>query len=239
MSFISTNQWIIPVLLFSIIAIIGVVLGAKNVRREKSIQKKARELGFFVGTQEPIKNITNIPAFFLLTPQGSHMQFRQIRNIINGRIGDLNFMMFDYISKFSKGRINTATVLALPLSDDGIPDFRLVPMNKLFSIHKRVLEQSIKIHSQRDDAKGNHIKFMSEPGFSKNYLLYSSDEQTMRKLFDTDTLKLLSQQSSKGWSIVCKNGWMNLCHNNNTVKPEKLHEFLEKSKLIYKTILRK
>ena len=239
MEFISNNQWIVILLPFLIIAVIGIVLGVKNARREKSVRQQAQKLGFFVGAQDAIKEIENIPAFFLLTPQSNHVQFRQIRNIIKGRISDLDFVMFDYISKFSKGRINTATVLALPLAVDSIPDFRLVPMDKLFSIHKRVLERSIKIHSQRDEAKGNQIEFAYEPEFSKNYLLYSSDEQAIRKLFDADTLELLLQQSSKGWAIVCEKGWMNLCHNDNTVKPEKLHEFLAESKLIYNTILRK
>ncbi len=239
MDFISNNQWIIPLSLFSIIVIIGIVLGAKNIRREKNIQKEVRKLGLFTGTQEPIKRDTKLPSFFLFTPQSSHVQFRQIRNIIKGRINNLDFVMFDYISKFSKGRINTATVSALPLSVKGIPDFRLVPTGKLLSIHKRVLDKSIKKHSQRNDAKGNYIKFTSEPEFSKNYLLYSRDEQTIRKLFDADTLKLLSQQSFKGWSIICGNGWMNLCHNDRTVKPEKVQKFLEESKLIYDTILRK
>ena len=125
------------------------------------IRQKARELGFFVGTQESIKEITNIPAFFLLTPQSSHVQFRQIRNIIKGRISNLDFVIFDYISKFSKGRINTATVLALLLSVEGIPDFRLTPMDKLFSIHKRVLDQSIKKQSQIDDTRGEQVEFSS------------------------------------------------------------------------------
>jgi hypothetical protein len=239
MEFISNNQWIIILLPFFIITVIGIVLGAKNVRREKGIRQKAQELGFVAGTQESIKEITNIPAFFLLTPQSSHVQFRQIRNIIKGRISDLDFVMFDYISKFSKGRINTVTVLALPLSVEGIPDFRLTPMDKLFSIHKRVIDQSIKKQSQIDDTRGEQIKFSSEPEFLKNYLLYSSDEQTTRKLFDANTLRLLSKQSSKGWSIVCENGWMNLSRNDKTVKPENLHEFLKESTLIYKAILRK
>jgi hypothetical protein len=239
MEFISNNQWIIILLPFFIITIIGIVLGAKNVRREKGIRQKARELGFFIGTQESIKEIMNIPTFFLLTPQSTHVQFRQIRNIIKGRISDLDFVMFDYISKFSKGRIKTATILALPLSVEGIPDFRLTPMDKLFSIHKRVLEQSIKKRSQIDDTRNNQVKFSSEPEFIKNYLLYSNNEQTTRKLFDGDTLRLLSKQSSKGWSIVCENGWMNLSHNDKTVKPEHLYDFLKKSTLIYKTILGK
>ena len=239
MEFISNNQWIIILLPFFIITVIGIVLGAKNVRREKGIRQKAQELGFFVGTQESIKEITNIPTFFLLTPQSSHVQFRQIRNIIKGRISDLDFVMFDYISKFSKGRINTATVLALPLSVEDIPDFRLTPMEKLFSIHKRVLEQSIKKQSQIDDTRGKQVKFSSEPKFLKNYLLYSSDEQTARKLFDANTLRLLSKQSSKGWNIVCESGWMNLSHNDKIVKPESLQGFLKESTLIYKTILRK
>ena len=223
---------------FFIIIAIGIVLGAKNVRREKGIQKKARELGFLVGTQESIKKIGDIPAFFLLTPQGNHVQFRQIRNIIKGRISNLDFVMFDYISKFSKGRINTATVLALPLSIDGIPDFRLTPMDKLSSIHKRVLEQSIKKQSQIGDTSGKQVNFSSESEFLKNYLLYSRDEQTARKLFDANTLRLFSKQSSKGWSIVCENGWMNLSRNGKTVKPEDLYDFLKESTLIYRTILR-
>ena len=239
MEFISNNQWIIILLPFLVIIIIGIVLGAKNVRREKGIRQKVQELGFFVGTQESIKEVTNIPAFFLLTPQGSHVLFRQIRNIIKGRISSLDFVMFDYISKFSKGRINTATVLALPLSVEGMPDFRLTPMDKLFSIHKRVLEQAIKNQSQIDDTSGKQVEFASEPEFSKNYILYSSDEQTARKLFDGNALRLLSKQSFKGWSIACENGWMNLSHNDKTVKPEHLHDFLKKSMLIYNTILRK
>lgn len=239
MEFISNNQWIIFLLPFFIITVIGIVLGAKNVRREKGIRQKARALGFFVGTQESIKGIMNVPAFFLLTPQSSHVQFRQIRNIIKGRISDLDFVLFDYLSKFSKGRINTATVLALPLSVEGIPDFRLVPMDKLFSIHKRVLEQSIKKRSQIDDARGKQVKFSSDPDFIENYLLYSRDEQAVRKLFDWDALRLLSKQSSKGWHIVCENGWMNLTQNDKTVKPEYLHNFLKESTTIYKTILKK
>lgn len=239
MEFISDNQWIIILFPFFIIAIIGVVLGAKNIRREKDIRQKAQELGFFVRTQEPIKEITNIPVFFLLAPQNNHVQFRQIRNIIKGRISGLNFVIFDYLSKFSKGKINTVTVLALPLADEGVPDFRLAPMDKLFSIHKRVLEQAIKNQSQVDDGRGKQIEFTSEPVFSKNYLLYSSDEQTARKLFDGNVLRLLSKQSSKGWSIACENGWMNLSHNDKTVKPEQLHDFLKKSTLIYETIIGK
>ncbi len=239
MSFISNNQWIIPLLLFLIIAIIGIVLGVNNIGREKGIRQKMRTLGFFVGAQEAIKKIENIPRFFLLNPQGGHRRFKQIRNIITGHISDIDFVLFDYLSRFSKGKINIETVLALPLPSAGIPEFRLSPLNKLFSIHKRVLEQAIKNQSQIDYTRGKQIEFASEPEFSKNYLLYSSDEQAVRKLFDAHTLKLLSKQSSQGWSIVCENGWINLCHNGQAVKPDRLHAFLEESKLIYKTILRK
>ena len=46
MEFISNNQWIIILLPFFIITVIGIVLGAKTVRREKGIRQKAQELGF-------------------------------------------------------------------------------------------------------------------------------------------------------------------------------------------------
>lgn len=66
MEFISNNQWIIILLPFFIIAVIGIVLGAKNVRREKGIRQKVQKLGFFVGTQEDIKAIEKAPTFFFL-----------------------------------------------------------------------------------------------------------------------------------------------------------------------------
>lgn len=239
MEFISNNQWVIPLFLFSIIAIIGIILGVKDIRREKGIRRQVQKLGLFTGTQEDIEEVTNIPAFFLLSPQGNHVRFLRIRNIIKGRYSDIDFVLFDYLSTFSQERTNVETILAFPLPIEDVPDFTLSPLNKLFSIHKYVLEQVIKRQLQIDDTRGKQIKFASKPEFSEKYVLFSRDEKAVRKLFDENTLKLLLKLSSDGWYIVSENGWMNLCRKDKTVKPERLHDFLKKAKLIYETILRK
>jgi len=230
MDFISDNQWIIVLIPFSIIAVIGIVLGTKNLKREKRVRQEARRLGYLTGTQENIRNIEKAPAFFLLAPQGGHVRFLQIRNMIKGCLDDLEFIMFDYISTFSKGRTHTVTVLALPLPSETIPRFRLVPIDRISHIHKHIIEQK---------TADKLVKATSVPEFSKNYFLYSDDEHDVRRLFDDNTLRMLANPSSRGWQIVCANGWMNLCRNDKTVPPERLQDFLEESKRLYEAILDK
>jgi len=162
MEFLSHHQWIIILLPFLIIVVIGIVSGVKNVWREKSIQQKTQKLGFFIGTQANIKDIKNIPTFCLLKSQSNYERFLQIRNIINGCINGTQFIMFDYISTFSKSRSNIKTILALPLPDEDLPDFRLVPLNQLFSIQKRVIEQTLKRQAEIYDTLDKQIKFASK-----------------------------------------------------------------------------
>lgn len=102
-----------------------------------------------------------------------------------------------------------------------------------------LLDQRDLQRAEADSRKEHQIKFTDEPGFSEEYLLFSSDEQAVRKLFDATVLKLFSKQTSYGWYIVSENGWMNLCQKDKTVKPELLKTFLDESKLIYEKILKK
>jgi len=234
MDFISNHQWVIILAPFLIIATIGVVLGTKNLKREKAIRKEAQSFGYVTNAPNNIKKLEDIPDFFLLAPQGKHERFLQIRNIIKGHFDDIEFIMFDYMSTYSKGRNNIVTAVAFPLPDKSICDFLIVPTDNISGIHKHVINIASNYNYHNSEYKQIDL---NNREFSNHYLLYSTDERNIRKLFNDTTLEFLSEHQSRGWHVVCKNGWINLYLSNQTVAPGHMHDFLKKAKTIYATIL--
>ncbi|ORJ62949.1 hypothetical protein [Geothermobacter hydrogeniphilus] len=235
MDFISNHQWVIILAPFLIIATIGVILGTKNLKREKAVRKEAQAFGYIANDKNNVKKLDDIPDFFLLAPQGKHERFLQIRNIINGYFDNIEFVMFDYMSTYSKGRTNIITALAFPLPDDIHCDFLLTPIDRISRIHKYAIDIASNYSSLNPEYR--KIDVIDNGDFSDNYLLYSNNEQTVKRLFNENTIRILSKKHSRGWHIVCKNGWMNLYHSNKTVTPGDMHDFLKKAKTIYETIL--
>ncbi|PNU21478.1 hypothetical protein C2E25_01035 [Geothermobacter hydrogeniphilus] len=235
MDFIASHQWVIILAPFLIIATIGVILGTKNLKREKAVRKEAQAFGYITNDKNNVKKLDDIPDFFLLAPQGKHERFLQIRNIIKGYFDEIEFILFDYMSTYSKGRTNIITALAFLLSNDIHCYFSLTPIDKISRIHKYAINIASNYSSLNPEYRKIDVSDNSD--FSDHYLLYSNNEQAVKRLFNENTIQLLSKQHSRGWHIVCKNGWMNLYHSHKTVAPGHVHDFLKKAKAIYETIL--
>ncbi len=148
---------------------------------------------------------------FQLFSQG---RSKKIRNVMRGRVADLDMAVFDYQYRTGGGnnsRTWRQTVLRFEVASMNLPAFSLRPEHLFHKLGQ--------VFGYRD------VDFTSHPTFSSKYLLRGSDESEIRRAFSDQLLTHLEGQ--RGLSTEAAGGDLIYYRANRRVGPDNLGEFIK------------
>jgi len=149
---------------------------------------------------------------------------QQAKNLLRGRIEDLEAFVFDYqytvdfgtisLGERDSSRIHAQTVAVFGLSGPTLPDFELRPRED-FRRRARV-------------RKGYHeIDFSDAPGFAERYLVRGKDAEAVRAAVTGELFDVLRRR--EGLCIDAGGRWVAVYRLRRRVRPPEIPEFLEEA----------
>jgi hypothetical protein len=176
-------------------ALVGGILYA-TIRARKARTEAMRLVASTMGFAFEEKTAPEaLGAFPLL----EHGRGREGRNVLTGTLASRPVTICDYRYVVQSGKSShevRQTVVVFTDAQPGLPDFELRPEN--------VFHKLGAVFGYQD------IDFDSSEEFSKQYLLRGTDEEAIRRVFNSGVLMLLSAQP--GWSVQASAGRLMVFH---------------------------
>lgn len=205
------SQQVIGIALFLVVVGVGFfVWWEYEKRRRAALQVAADEMGFTFTEKDETK-LGSMPRSFELFDRG---RARKFRNILTGRIADINVVIFDYQYKVGSGKNSSTyrmTVAAFHVASLNVPQFEIRPENVFHKIGTKFGKQD--------------INFAEHPEFSKKFLLRGEDEEAVRALFTPDTIETFMKDHKR--CAETRDTWFLTYRQGKRVKPDDMHAFLE------------
>jgi len=207
---------IVVVAVVSMFIGVGVLFATLDRMRRSRLERTAAALGLEATSNAvPREPLDRLPLFWYGTR-------RRIRNVMRGRIEDLDVLIFDHqylcgygtitLDDADTSRIHCQTVALIQMRDAELPDFELRPSSD-FRKRARV-------------RKGyKSIEFPGPGEFVANYLVRGPDSDRVRGALTIELLEFLC--NSDGLSIDAGGAWLAVYRLRRRVKPDDLHELLK------------
>ena len=162
------------------------VLIKKETDRSKQLCAEAVKQGFKVEGKN-IKDIKKSPDFCLCAEQIPSSSFVCITNILKGIFNGSDVIIYEHIYTTApiKGSKVTETVIAFPVFSKTIPDFSLylqgyIPLAGVLKNVNRIRNSLLTSNGSQID----HIRFVTEPSYLKNYVLLTRDKTKIQSIFN-------------------------------------------------------
>jgi hypothetical protein len=203
----------IPIVIgFAIMSlIVAIIVADRRAKRKRTegLQAAAATMKFTFSPEDDPALRGRLAGFHLFSQGRS----RKIRNVLRGRAGDTDVLMFDYRYTTGSGKNSHTwkqTVMVFESAGANLPDFSLRP--------EHIFHKLGQVFGYQD------IDFDSHPGFSKHYLLKGSDEQQLRNIFTTDVLSFYETQ--KRVSSEAAGGQFLYYRAGKRIAPDKVADFI-------------
>jgi hypothetical protein len=150
---------------------------------------------------------------------------RQGRNLMRGKAGDYEAIVFDYQYTVGGGKNSHTyrqTVVIFPGIGVALPEFTLAP--------EHIWEKIGSLFGYQD------IDFEASEEFSKHYLLRGPDETAIRSAFGAEALGFFAQ--TLGWSVESCGGSLAVYRSAKRCKPEELQPFLSEAAAVRRALAR-
>jgi hypothetical protein len=205
---------VIPIV---IVLAIGVLVVAIVVADRRATRKRTEDLAAVAATMKFTFSPEDDPALrgrlegFHLFSQG---RSRKLRNVLRGRAGDVDVLVFDYRYTTGSGKNSHTwkqTVMLFESAAMHLPDFALRPEHLFHKLGQ--------VFGYQD------IDFDNHPQFSKRYLLKGSDEQQLRTIFTDDVLAFYEAQDRV--SSEAAGGHFLYYRAGKRVAPDKVPDFIK------------
>jgi hypothetical protein len=152
-------------------------------------------------------------------PLYGHGHTKRVSNVLTGRVGDQDVLLFDYQYTTGSGKESNTrrqTVALFPGGGPRLPDFVLAPENVFHKIGQAFGYQD--------------IDFDSNPTFSSHYLLRGVNDYAIRTAFPPDTLAFFEQH--QGWHVEVRGGCVGIYRAGKRCQPQDLAVFLDQSRAV-------
>ncbi len=217
-------QWpiIIGIGVLGLVAAIIVLTRRAERARGEALQQAGLAMGFSFtaeGDLDQIRALGDLPLY-------GRGHSKRAKNVMAGRTGSDDVTLFDYQYTTGGGKESHTwrqTVALYPGAGRSLPDFVLAPEN--------VFHKLGQLFGYQD------IDFDSSPVFSGLYLLRGPDEAAIRSAFSTETRAFFEHE--QGWTVEVRTGNVGMYRAGKRVKPEEIGPFLEQSRAILTTIIRR
>jgi hypothetical protein len=199
-----------PTVIYVILAV-AVVAGlvAYAVRRERARVEALRQASLLLGFAFQEKEPGLLQEPWAEAPTFQRGRRRRASNVMRGRVGSFDAVVFDYQYTTGSGKNRrthrlTPTVVHLP--EAALPAFELRPEHLLHRIGAHFGYQD--------------IDFPDQPEFSSRYLLRGEDEAAIRTRFDARVLDRFTRAT--GWSVEGRGDWLVLHRRRGRIRPDDL-----------------
>jgi hypothetical protein len=202
---------IVVVLVFGALVVAIVVAGRRATRKRTEHLAAAAATMKFTFSPEDDPGLRGRLEGFHLFSQG---RSRKLRNVLRGRAGDVDVLIFDYRYTTGSGKNSHTwkqTVMLFESAGIHFPDFALRPEHLFHKLGQ--------VFGYQD------IDFDSRPQFSKRYLLKGSDEQRLRTIFTDDVLAFYEAQDRV--SSEAAGGHFLYYRAGKRVAPDKVPDFIK------------
>jgi hypothetical protein len=205
---------VIPI---AVVLAFGVLVVAIVVADRRATRKRTEDLAAVAATMKFTFSPEDDPALrgrlegFHLFSQG---RSRKLRNVLRGRAGNVEVLLFDYRYTTGGGKNSHTwkqTVMLFESVGLRFPDFALRPEHLFHKLGQ--------VFGYQD------IDFDSRPEFSKRYLLKGSDEQQLRTIFTGDVLAFYEAQDRV--SSEAAGGHFLYYRAGKRVAPNKVPDFIK------------
>ena len=191
------------------VAILGFLGRHLLLRSERKRTEEIRQASFYLGmtfladNEDLVRSFSAVPLF-------QESRSKKAKNVLRGRSGDREEVLFDFENK---------TIAAFRLSAD-LPRFSMCPEGILDKIGERFGMQD--------------IDFETDQEFSRDYRLRGKEEAAIRELFRPLVLKFFTQEI--GWYLEGGAGWLLIYQATEKkgprVAPQDLSAFLQQTRRI-------
>jgi hypothetical protein len=191
--------------------IVAVIVADRRAKRKRTegLQAAAATMNFTFSPEDDSALRGRLAGFHLFSQGRS----RRVRNVLRGRAGDMDVLVFDYRYTTGSGKNSHTweqTVMLFESTGTHFPDFSLRP--------EHIFHKLGEVFGFQD------IDFDSHPEFSKRYLLKGSDEQQVRNIFTSDVLSFYETQERV--SSEAAGGQFIYYRAGKRVAPDKVTEFI-------------
>ena len=203
------------------IGIVAVIRFALRTKRGEALQTAAGGMKFTFQAKADPRIVDRLEHFHLFS-QGRR---KRIANVLQGRAGDVDVLVFDYRYVTGGGQHSRSwrqTVILFESDEMRFPNFALRPENLFHKIGQ--------VFGYQD------IDFDSHPEFSKRYLLKGENESAVRSTFSADTLAFY--ESDQKLSTEAAGGQLIHYRAAKLVPPNDISEFIKQGVRVL-TLLRK
>jgi hypothetical protein len=138
---------------------------------------------------------------------------RRVTNLMTGRAGDQQVVVFDYRYTVGGGKnqhTSVQTVALLPSAKSGLPDLQMAPENPLSRITEALGYQDIDIESS--------------PEFSRRYTVRGADEAAIRAALYPRATSYFAEH--EGWTVEVQSGTVAIYRANRRPKPDDMQAFI-------------
>jgi hypothetical protein len=205
---------IVPILIAIAVAIMVVSIIAISQyveRRRRDAMRVSAERMNLSFSENDDQSLRQRLSRFHLFSQG---RSRRIRNVMRGRVADLDIAIFDYRYRTGGGNSSRTwrqTVLHFDVQRMKLPPFSLRPEHFFHRLGQ--------VFGYQD------VDFDTHPTFSSKYLLRGAHEDEIRSVFSDQLLTHLETQT--GLSTEAAGGDLIYYRANRRVDPERIGEFIK------------
>ncbi len=202
------------VLVFAAIIVLMVVFAVANVRKER---ERTRALSAFAaaaglsfdaqGDVAAIRARGDVQLF-----ERGHS--RRARNVMAGRLGDRDVIVFDYSYTVGSGKQRNSTeqtVVLVPLLDRSLPGLQLAPESPITRMAEKFGYQD--------------IDFASAPEFSQRYVVQGQDVAAIQAALERGASTWFA--AHEGWSVEARSRSAAIYRANRRPAPAEMRAFIE------------
>lgn len=206
-------------IIIGIVAFVGLIIFIAwfcDKKRSEALQAIASALNFSFERKDDGSLLPMYNNFDLFSKGRS----KKISNIMHGNSGDMDITIMDYQYTVGGGKNSstyTQTLIVVQSRYLLLPPFALSPENIFHKIGA--------IFGYKD------IDFSSHPEFSKQYLLRSDDEDSVRETFTDELLKFY--EKNKGLSTESDHDRFIYYRANKRISPKDIQAFLQEGINLY------
>jgi hypothetical protein len=142
---------------------------------------------------------------------------RKVKNLMSGRVGDTDLLVFDYhyTTGHGKNQHTTAqTVVVLPAAKRSLPDLQMAPENAISRIAEKFGYQDIDIESS--------------PEFSRRYIVKGPDEAAIRAALYPSATSYFG--GHEGWTVEVRSGNVAIYRAGKRPKADDVPSFIEEAR---------
>ena len=201
-----------------VLALLVLVYFLEEYKRRAALSRIALTMGFsFIPAGDILKaeGLSQLPLF-----SKSFLDFTKAKNVLRGNVDGVEVALFDYRVFRSMREYTTIfwlqTVAALRLSGSVLPLFKLTTLGTRVLVSKKLLAK--------------RVEFPAHQGFSRRCMLWSPDEEGVRKLFQQKLLDFFARWG-KRYAVEGEGNWLVISTPVGTkfdtrIKPEQMQSFL-------------